>query len=418
MKKRHNNDTNGAILITCKWWFSSDHFNEARQFGGLFLCKKGDLVNALIVGAGLYGATIARKLAEQGHQVLVIDARNEVGGNAATKDCGGIMVHEYGAHIFHTNDDEVWSFVSRFGKFNDYVHKVVAINNGVRYVLPFNLDTFGRLWGLNNDQAILARLEYERMKNNTVGADTLEGAAISQIGRHAYETLVEGYTAKQWGVDPATLPASIIRRIPVRDNHDDRYFGDKHQGIPVDGYTELTRKMLDHKNIRIKLSKKLKHLSWAEHRFDAVIYTGSVDELFKYKLGVLEYRSLRFENEDIPIQKFQKVAVENYTSEDVEWTRIIEHKLFSTAHRSVQPEHTVITREFPTSWEKGKERYYPVSGETNKKVYAEYKKMVEAEHPKLWLGGRLGSYRYLNMDQVIRSAIDDAKQIGDRTDEG
>ena len=361
----------------------------------------------LIVGAGLYGATCARLLADKGRKVLVIDRRSHIAGNVYTDEMDEIQVHKYGAHIFHTNDRSVWDFVQRFTEFNRFTNSPVANYNGELYSLPFNMYTFNRMWGVVTPEEARAKIEEQRKAAGITEPKNLEEQAISLVGTDIYEKLIKCYTQKQWGRPCCELPAFIIRRLPVRFTFDNNYFNALYQGIPVEGYTKMVERMLEGVEVRTGeeyLSDKTNYDQMA----DRVIYTGAVDEYFGYSLGHLEYRSVRFETETLNIPNFQGNAAVNYTDADTPWTRIIEHKWF-TFGKNLKGEDipkTVISREYSHEWKPGEEPYYPVNDEKNGRLYQEYKKLADqvSEKTGMIFGGRLGEYRYYDMDQVIAAA--------------
>jgi len=354
----------------------------------------------LIVGAGLYGAVFAYEAAARGKKCLVVDKRDHIGGNVYTREVEGINVHQYGAHIFHTSDKRVWDYINQFAEFNNYVNSPIADYRGEIYNLPFNMNTFSRMWGIKTPaeaQAIIA----EQKKEITGEPRNLEEQAISLVGRDIYEKLVKGYTEKQWGRPCAELPAFIIKRLPVRFTYDNNYFSDRYQGIPVGGYTGIVGKMLNGVEVRLGVdylagTNKAELDALAER----VIYTGQIDAYFGYRLGELEYRSVRFETETLDMPNFQGNAVVNYTDAETPFTRIIEHKHFEFG---TQPK-TVISREYSAEWTRGDEPYYPVNDEKNNALYAEYKRLADAEQNILF-GGRLGEYKYYDMDKVIAAAL-------------
>lgn len=362
----------------------------------------------LIVGAGLYGAVFAREAADAGKRVLVIDRRSHIGGNVYTEEMEGINVHTYGAHIFHTNDKQVWNYISRFADFNRFTNSPVANYRGELYSLPFNMYTFNRMWGVVTPEEAAARIEEQRRAAGITEPKNLEEQAISLVGTDIYEKLVKGYTEKQWGRPCSQLPAFIIRRLPVRLTFDNNYFNALYQGIPVGGYTKLVERMLDGIEVRL-------HTNYLDDRetlsalADTVVYTGPVDAYFHYQLGALEYRSVRFETEVLDRPNFQGNAVVNYTDGETPWTRIIEHKWFEFGKDGEGNDlpKTVISREYSAEWKPGDEPYYPVNDEKNSSLYAGYKALVEKEREEhnVIFGGRLGEYRYYDMDQVIAAAL-------------
>lgn len=349
----------------------------------------------LIVGAGLFGSTFARTVAEQGKTSLIIDKRNHIAGNCYTKDIYGIQVHQYGPHIFHTNNEKVWSFLNRFTKFNSFINRPLANYKGKIFSLPVNLLTMYQLWGVTTPQQ--AKEKIEQVKIPIDNPSNLEEWALSQVGHDLYETLFRGYTKKQWGRNPKELPATIIKRLPVRFTFDNNYYNAKYQGIPVGGYTDMVQKILDHELITVKLNECLDE-NWTRYA-KQLIYSGSPDELFNYKYGQLEYRSLKFEHEVLSIPDFQGTAIINYTDLETPYTRIVEHKHFY----GVDTAKTVITKEYPQKWTKDRVAYYPVTDTKNLEKFQLYK--LEAQRQSIILGGRLGQYRYWDMDQTIASAI-------------
>ncbi len=357
----------------------------------------------LIVGAGLFGASFAWLATDAGKKCLVIDRRDHIAGNAYTEEREGIRVHRYGAHILHTSDEEVWAFLSRFAAFNHFVNSPVANFKGRLFNLPFNMNTFYQLWGVATPAEAASRLEKERAESGITEPKNLEEQAISLVGREMYHTLVEGYTEKQWGRPCRELPAFIIRRLPVRFTFDNNYFKDPHQGIPVGGYTPLVEKLLAGSEVRLSVDF-LKDREALSALADRVLYTGCIDEFFDYRFGALAYRSVRFETEVMDTENYQGVAVMNFTDRETPYTRIIEHKHFEFT----QAAKTVVSREYPVAWKKGDEPYYPVNDEQNAALYARYKAL--AEESGVLFGGRLAEYRYYDMDQVVRRAMDLARE--------
>ena len=365
----------------------------------------------LIVGAGLYGATCARELTDAGKRVLVVERRPHIAGNAYTKQTEGINVHVYGAHIFHTNLPEVWKYVNRFAEFNRFTNSPVANYRGELYSLPFNMHTFHRMWGVVTPQEAEAILVRQRQEI-TGEPRNLEEQAISLVGRDIYEKLIRGYTEKQWGRPCDQLPAFIIRRIPVRMTFDSNYFDALYQGIPKGGYTGMAARMLEGIEVRTGCDY-LQHKDELDALAKRVIYTGPIDAYYGYCLGPLEYRSVRFETEVLDQANFQGNAVINYTDAETPWTRIIEHKWFEFGIRSdtgEPAEKTVISREYSAAWKPGDEPYYPVNDEKNTALYRRYAAMAEKEE-RVIMGGRLGSYRYYDMDQVIASALEKTRTL-------
>lgn len=362
----------------------------------------------LIVGAGLYGAVFAHEAKKAGKSVLVIEKRPHIGGNVYTEIIEGINVHVYGAHIFHTNNQRVWDYITQFAEFNRFTNSPVANYHGELYSLPFNMYTFNRMWGVVTPQEAAAKIEEQRREAGITEPRNLEEQAISLVGTDIYEKLVKGYTEKQWGRPCDQLPASIIRRLPVRLTFDNNYFNARYQGIPMGGYTRMAEKLLEGIEVQLNvdyLQKKEQYDCIAEK----VVYTGPIDAYFEYRLGALEYRSVRFETEILDIPNFQGNAAVNYTDQETPWTRIIEHKWFEFG---TQPK-TVISREYSSEWKPGDEPYYPVNDEKNSRLYEEYRKLAECER-KVIFGGRLGEYQYYDMDAVIASALDQAgKELAD-----
>ena len=363
----------------------------------------------LIVGAGLYGAVFAREAMNRGKKVLVIDKRSCVGGNVYTEKLAGIDVHVYGAHIFHTNNKRVWSYITRFADFNRFTNSPVANYKGELYSLPFNMYTFNKMWGVVTPEEAAERIR-EQQKEITGEPKNLEEQAISLVGRDLYEKLVKGYTEKQWGRDCRELPAFIIRRLPVRLTFDNNYFNALWQGIPVGGYTRLVQNLLKGAEIRLN-TDYLKEKEKLDALADRIVYTGAIDAYFGYRLGNLEYRSVRFETELLEIPNFQGNAAVNYTDRETPWTRIIEHKWFTFGRDENGKElpYTVISREYSSEWKPGDEPYYPVNDEKNAALFAAYKKLADREENVLF-GGRLGEYRYYDMDQVVASALERAEE--------
>lgn len=366
----------------------------------------------LIVGAGLYGAVFAHEAKRHGKSVLVVDKREHIGGNVYTEKIESINVHKYGAHIFHTNDKRVWEYIAKFAEFNRFTNSPVANYKGELYSLPFNMYTFNKMWGVVTPEEASKKLAEQRAEIN--GApQNLEEQAISLVGRDVYEKLVKGYTEKQWGRKCKDLPAFIIRRLPVRLTFDNNYFNALYQGIPIGGYTKLVENLLDGIEIRLNtdyLAQKDKLDAIAQR----IIYTGPIDAYFDYSLGYLEYRSVRFETEVLNIPNFQGNAAVNYTDSETPWTRIIEHKWFEFGKDEDGNDlpKTVISREFSLEWKPGDEPYYPVNDEKNSQLYTGYKTLANAEENVIF-GGRLGEYKYYDMDQVIAAALDMAdKELG------
>ena len=365
--------------------------------------------NYLIVGSGLYGATIAQQAKKAGKSVLVIDKRPNVGGNIYTEKVEDINVHKYGAHIFHTNNKEVWDYVTSFVDFNRFTNSPVANYKGELYSMPFNMYTFNKMWGVVTPEEAAAKIE-EQKKEITGEPKNLEEQAISLVGRDIYEKLVKGYTEKQWGRDCKDLSAFIIKRLPVRLTFDNNYFNALYQGIPIGGYTKLIEKMLEGIEVRLNVDY-LENKEELDKLAEKVIYTGPIDAYFDYKLGTLEYRSVRFENEILDKPNFQGNAAVNYTDRETPWTRIIEHKWFEFGkdENGNDLPKTVISREYSSEWKLGDEPYYPVNDAKNSALYEQYKALAEAEGNVIF-GGRLGEYKYYDMDKTIEVALAAAKK--------
>ena len=358
----------------------------------------------LIVGAGLFGSTFAQQAREMGKTCLIIDKRNHTAGNAYTEKIEGINVHKYGPHIFHTSDEFIWNYVNRFAEFNSYVNRPKVNYKGKIYSFPINLFTLYQLFGVGTPEE--AKQLLADLKTNNKFPKNLEEWILSEVGEEIYRTFIYGYTKKQWGREPRELPASIIRRLPIRMTFDDNYYTDKYQGIPIGGYTQMIEKMQEGIEVRLGVDffdDRVKFESMAE----TIVFTGPIDEFFDHQHGELEYRSLRFETQILPIEDFQGNALINYTEEEIPFTRICEHKHFeSTKSRS-----TVITKEYPQAWSSGEEKFYPVNDEENNSRYLLYRKMAEDLSPKYIFGGRLAEYKYYDMHQVIGSALAKARKI-------
>lgn len=353
----------------------------------------------LIVGSGLFGAVCARELTDAGKTCLVVEARSHIGGNIYTEEVEGIQVHRYGAHIFHTKDKETWEYVNRFATFNHYVNSPIAVYRDELYNLPFNMNTFSKLWGVKTPAEAQAKIEEERRAYYVENPQNLEEQAINLVGVTIYEKLVKGYTAKQWGRPCTELPAFIIKRLPVRFVYDNNYFSDPYQGIPHEGYTKMVERLLDGVEVRLGCDY-LAEKETLEKMAKQIIYTGQIDRYYDYCFGPLEYRSVRFEDEILDIPNYQGNAVVNYTEAEVPYTRIIEHKHF--VFDSTSPK-TVISREYPSAWKVGDEPYYPVNNDENNSLYEKYRRLAEND-PKVLFGGRLGLYKYYDMDRVISAA--------------
>lgn len=357
----------------------------------------------IIVGSGLFGAVFAQRVKAKGKRCIVLERRGHIGGNIYTEEIEGINVHKYGAHIFHTSDGEVWKYINEFADFNNYINTPIANYNGEIYNMPFNMNTFNKMWGVITPEQAAAKINEGR--NEIKGEPrNLEEQAISLVGRDIYEKLVKGYTEKQWGRKCSELPASIIRRLPVRMTYCNNYFNDTWQGIPIGGYTNIIERLLD--GVEVKLNTDfLKNKEEYKGMAKAVIYTGAIDEYYEYCFGPLEYRSLRFETEIIDTPNYQGVAVMNYTDEKTPYTRVIEHKHFEFGEQS----KTVISREYSLEWNVGTEPYYPINDDKNQKRYEQYKSLAEKDN--IYFCGRLGEYRYYDMDDTVKSALDKSRGL-------
>ncbi len=363
----------------------------------------------LIVGAGLYGAVFAHEMKARGKKVLVIDRRAHIAGNVYTEKIEGIHVHQYGAHIFHTNNKKVWNYITQFAEFNRFTNSPVANYKGKLYSLPFNMYTFNQMWGVVTPEEASAEIERQR-REITGEPKNLEEQAISLVGRDIYEKLIKGYTEKQWGRDCRELPAFIIRRLPVRLTFDNNYFNALYQGIPIGGYTKMVANLLEGIEVRLN-TDYLEHKDELDALAQKVVYTGAIDAYFGYQLGHLEYRSVRFETELLDQPNFQGNAAVNYTDRETPWTRIIEHKWFEFGRDDEGRElpKTIISREYSSEWKPGDEPYYPVNDEKNGELYARYKERAQGEK-KVIFGGRLGEYKYYDMDAVIGAALERAEK--------
>ena len=360
----------------------------------------------LVVGAGLYGAVFANACKAHGKTVLVIDKRPDIGGNVYTENIEGINVHKYGAHIFHTNNERVWKYVNRFATFNRFTNSPVANYKGELYSLPFNMYTFNKMWGVTTPDEARAVIDEQRRKAGIDNPTNLEEQAISLVGRDIYEKLVKGYTEKQWGRKCTELPAFIIKRLPVRFTFDNNYFNALYQGIPVGGYTRLVENILAGIEVRLGVDY-LENRAEYDAICDKVVFTGAIDAFYDYRLGNLEYRSVRFETEVLDTPNYQGNAAVNYTDSDTPYTRIIEHKWFEFDYDNPK---TVISREYSSEWKPGDEPYYPVNDEKNSRLYEEYRKLADKEE-RVIFGGRLGEYRYYDMDAVIDAALTKCAEI-------
>ena len=362
----------------------------------------------LIVGSGLYGSTFANLATAHGKKCLVIDKRPYLGGNIYCDNVDGINVHKYGAHIFHTSNNEVWNFVNRFVTFNRYTNCPVANFHGKLFNLPFNMNTFYQMWGVVTPDEAKNKIEQQKLESGITKPKNLEEQAISLIGKDIYETLVKEYTEKQWGRDCKELPAFIIKRLPVRFTFDNNYFNDSFQGIPIGGYNKLIEGLLE--NIETKVNTDfLENREYWESIAGKIVFTGKIDEFYNYKFGKLEYRTVKFETEKLELQNYQGNAVVNYTSHEKPYTRIIEHKHFEPENASYNSSITIISKEYSTEWEDGMEPFYPVNNEKNAEVYKKYKELAEKELNVIF-GGRLAEYKYYDMDDVIEKVMKDAEQ--------
>ncbi len=359
----------------------------------------------LIVGSGLFGSIFAYEANKKGKKCLVIDKRSHIAGNIYTENIEGINVHKYGAHIFHTSNKEVWNYINKFAEFNRYTNSPVARYKDELYNMPFNMNTFNKLWGVVTPKEAMAKIEEEKKEAGIVEPKNLEEQAISLVGKTIYEKLVKGYTEKQWGQRATELPSFIIKRLPVRFIYDNNYFNDIYQGIPIGGYTQIIEKMLE--RIEVKLNYDFfEHREELENIADKIIFTGPIDQYYNYKYGELEYRSLRFETEILEEQNYQGNSVVNYTEYEVPYTRIIEHKHFEFDTMSLK---TVVTKEYPDKWDLGKEPYYSINNDRNNSLYEKYAKLAKNDN-KVIFGGRLGQYKYFDMDKVILEALKCVKE--------
>ena len=365
----------------------------------------------LIVGAGLYGAVFASEMTKKGKRCLVIDKRDHIGGNVYTKDVDGIQVHQYGAHIFHTSDKKVWDYVNKLTEFNNYINSPVAVYKDEFYNLPFNMNTFSRLWNLRTPKEVQAKIQEQIADLHITEPKNLEEQALSLVGTDVYEKLIKGYTEKQWGRDCKELPAFIIRRLPLRFTYDNNYFNDRYQGIPIGGYTQMVEKLLDNIDVMLETDFFTYRKEHPE-MFKKVVYTGMIDEYFDYCYGHLKYRTVRFETERLEEENHQGNAVVNYTEREVPYTRVIEHKHFAPEEEREHPkDFTIISREYSTEWKPGIEPYYPVNDEKNSALYEQYAELAQKEKDVIF-GGRLGQYKYYDMDKVIRAALDAVNEAG------
>lgn len=354
----------------------------------------------LIVGAGLFGAVFAYEATKKGKKCLVIDKRDHIAGNIYTKETENINVHQYGAHIFHTSDRKIWDYVNSFADFNNYINSPVAVYKDELYNLPFNMNTFSKMWNIKTPSEAKAIIEKQIEELNITEPQNLEEQALSLVGTDVYEKLIKGYTEKQWGRDCKELPAFIIKRLPLRFTYDNNYFNDRYQGIPIGGYTKIVEKMLEGSDVLLD-TDYFEFIKYNEGIADKVLFTGMIDEYYDFCYGHLEYRTVRFETEVLDCDNYQGNAVVNYTDREVPYTRIIEHKHFEFGKQ----EKTIISREYSTEWEPGMEPYYPVNNERNNDLFEKYKALADKEE-KVIFGGRLGNYKYYDMDKVIIAALE------------
>lgn len=364
----------------------------------------------LVVGAGLFGATFAYEAKKRGKSCLVIDKRDHIAGNIYTKEEDGINVHVYGAHIFHTSDKEIWEYINQFAEFNNYINSPVAVYQDELYNLPFNMNTFSKMWGIRTPEEAKQKIAEQIAELNITEPKNLEEQALSLVGRDVYEKLIKGYTEKQWGRSCEELPAFIIKRLPLRFIYDNNYFNDRFQGIPMGGYTQIVEKMLDDIDVRtnedfFELKKSGKLSDGTEVSYDKILFTGQIDEYYDSKFGPLEYRSVRFETEKLDCENYQGNAVVNYTEREVPYTRIIEHKHFEFGKQPT----TIISREYSSEWKPGVEPYYPVNNDKNNELYEKYAALAKEEGNVIF-GGRLGQYKYYDMDKVLMAALDCVKE--------
>ena len=358
----------------------------------------------LIVGAGLYGAVFAHEAKKNGKTCLVVEKRGHIAGNIYCENIQGINVHKYGAHIFHTSNKAVWDYINQFAEFNHYINSPIARYKGELYNLPFNMNTFSKMWNIVKPQEAKDIIEKQIKELNISEPHNLEEQALSLVGKDVYEKLIKGYTEKQWGRECKELPAFIIKRLPLRFTYDNNYFNDRYQGIPIGGYTKIVEKLLEGIEVRLN-TDYLKNREELDAIAKKIVYTGMIDQFYQYRLGILEYRSVRFETEELDIDNYQGNAVVNYTEKEVPYTRIIEHKHFEFGKQT----NTVISREYSSEWKRGDEPYYPVNDEKNNMLYEQYKHLAEQED-NIIFGGRLGEYKYYDMDKVIVAALERSRE--------
>lgn len=394
----------------------NDEYTESIEHNSYNSQGEFFMYDYLIVGAGLFGATVARQLSDAGKKVIVIEKRDHIGGNIYTERIEGINVHKYGAHIFHTNLDKVWAYVQRFAEFNRYTNSPIANYKGELYSLPFNMYTFNRMWGVTTPEEAADIIEQQRKAAKLAEPSNLEEQAISLVGTDIYTKLIKGYTEKQWGRECKDLPAFIIKRLPVRYTFDNNYFNARYQGIPIGGYTKMVAKMLEGIEVKVSTDYLENRQKW-DSTAKRVVFTGPIDAFFNYSLGNLQYRSICFETEILNKSNYQGNAVVNYTDSDTPWTRIIEHKWFEFGKDEEGKEipKTVISREYSSEWNPGDEPYYPVNDAKNETLYKRYQGLAK-QQVNVIFGGRLGEYKYYDMDQVIYSALNKSKELLDSTD--
>ncbi|MBU5363185.1 UDP-galactopyranose mutase [Enterococcus raffinosus] len=359
------------------------------------------MTSYLVVGSGLFGSSFAEQMAKNGHKVTVLEKRNHIAGNIYTEEINGIQVHKYGAHIFHTSNKKVWDYINQFASFNRFTNAPIAVSKGELYNLPFNMNTFYSLWGVQTPSEAMEKIAEQTLCYKERKPSNLEELALSLVGRDIYETLIKEYTEKQWGKPCTELPTFIIKRLPIRFTFDNNYFNDLYQGIPIGGYTQIIEKMLTHPNIELELMTDFlsNRKVWLK-KFDRVIYTGMIDEFYDYCFGELDYRSLDFVHEKLLCENYQGNAVVNHIDKNIPYTRIIEHKHFESGNQS----QTIITKEYPKTWQKGDEPFYPVNDQKNQKIYDKYMRLAKNDS-QIVFGGRLGMYRYFDMHQVIEEAL-------------
>ena len=358
----------------------------------------------LIVGSGLFGSVFAHEMRKKGKKCLIIEKRKHVGGNIYTKEEENINIHQYGAHIFHTSNKELWEYINKFAEFNNFINSPVAVYEDKMYNLPFNMNTFYQMWGTKTPQEAKEKIEQQKREAKIENPQNLEEQAISLIGQDIYEKLVKGYTEKQWGKDCTELPAFIIKRLPVRFKFDNNYFNDRYQGIPIGGYTQIIEQLLENIEVKLETDYFQDREKW-DNIAEKIVFTGMIDQYYDYCYGDLEYRGLKFETETLDVENYQANAVINYTERKIPYTRIIEHKHFEDS----ESPKTIITREYPAEYKKGEEAYYPINNDKNNQLYAKYEALAQKEENVIF-GGRLGTYKYYDMDSIIQEAINAVKK--------